>query len=211
LSKKHKAPKESTDKDASPVPDSAGEEPTDREESADPGESPPQQPSREALLERMAEKSRISDELRKENTEKEAQIKELNDKWLRTAAEFENYRKRTRKEWELLKQRSKAEVILEILSVLDDFERAFAVVEEAEPSDYVEGFRLIYNNLTQILEKIGVKQLDTLHTPFDPNYHMAVGQVDSETLESGQVAEVVLQGYLLGDTVIRPANVIVAK
>jgi molecular chaperone GrpE len=159
----------------------------------------------------MAEKSLQSAELAKQSARKDAQLKELNDKWLRTAAEFENYRKRTQKEWELLKQQSKAEVILEILSVVDDFERAFAAVEEAEQSDYVEGFRLIHNNLTQILEKIGVSRIDALHAPFNPTYHMAVGQIETDTVDSGHVAEVVLQGYRLDDTVIRPASVIVAK
>jgi molecular chaperone GrpE len=167
--------------------------------------------SRKALLERLFSKSEEIASVTKQNRELEAKAKELNDKWLRTAAEFENYRKRTAKEWELLRQQSKAEVILEILNVLDDFERAFTVAEGEKSDGFVEGFRLIYNNLTQTLERVGVKEFDALHEPFDPQYHMAVSQVEREDLEAGLVAEVVRKGYQLDGTVIRPAQVVVAK
>lgn len=181
------------------------------EDSAAPEPSDARTVSREDLIQRMADKNEMATKLAKEKAELEAKLKETNEQWLRTAADFENYRKRSRKEWELLKHQSKAEVVLEILNIVDDFERAFSAAEDAESSGFLEGFRLIYTNLTQTLEKIGVKELDALHHPFDPNFHMAVGQADREDLDSGVVAEVVQKGYLLGDTVIRPANVIVAK
>src|SRR5688572_17806087 len=91
------------------------------------------------------------DALTAEKSALEGQLKEFKDKWLRSAAEFENYRKRTAKEWELLKQQSRTEVILEVLNSLDDFERAFAVVEPGDESDFVKGIRLIYNNLARNL------------------------------------------------------------
>lgn len=167
--------------------------------------------SRKALLDHLFAKTEEITRLSKQNKELEAKAKELNDRWLRSAAEFENFRKRTAKEWELLRQQSKAEVILEILNVVDDFERAFTVAEGESSDGFVEGFRLIYNNLTQTLERIGVKEFDALHTPFDPQYHMAVSQVERDDLESGLVAEVLLKGYQLDGVVIRPANVVVAK
>lgn len=167
--------------------------------------------TRKALMDRLFSKSEEITKLSKQNREMEAKLKETNDKWLRTAADFENYRKRTRKEWDLLKQQAKAEILLEILNVVDDFERAFAVGESGESDGYVAGFRLIYNNLIQVLERAGVREFDALHKPFDPRFHMAVGQVEREDLAAGAVAEVLQKGYHLDDTVIRPASVLVAK
>jgi molecular chaperone GrpE len=180
-------------------------------ESADEEDSALRQMSRSDFLGMMAAKNEVNAELTRKNSELEAELKKANDKWLRTAAEFENYRKRTRKEWELLKQQSRAEVILEILAIVDDFERAFAAVEDSETTGFVEGFQLIYNNLIQALERMGVQELAALHQPFDPNYHMAVGQIERDDLDVGVVAEVVQKGYTMGDIVIRPANVLVAK
>jgi len=141
----------------------------------------------------------------------EAQAKDFKDRWLRTAAEFENYRKRSAKEWELLKQQSKTEVILEVLSSLDDFERAFATLEAADESEFVRGIRLIYNNLLTSLQKLGVSEIDALGLPFDPNRHMAIGQIETGEVASGHVAQVAEKGYSLNGTVIRPARVVVAK
>jgi len=151
------------------------------------------------------------DALTAEKSALEGQLKEFKDKWLRSAAEFENYRKRTAKEWELLKQQSRTEVILEVLNSLDDFERAFAVVEPGDESDFVKGIRLIYNNLARNLQKMGVQEVDALHQPFDPTRHMAIGQIESTDVASGHVAQVITKGYILNGSVIRPAHVIVAK
>lgn len=188
--------------------------------------------SKKQVLDRFAEKNSAITKLQKEkNTlEKErqqasaerelmaaeksaleGQVREFKDKWLRSAAEFENYRKRTAKEWELLKQQSRTEVILEVLNSLDDFERAFAVVEPGDESDFVRGFRLIYNNLLTALQKMGVSEIDALHQPFDPMRHMAIGQTETTEAPSGHVATVVTKGYMLNGSVIRPAHVIVAK
>ncbi len=189
--------------------------------------------SRKQILDRFAEKNSAISKLQKEKStlEKErqqwaserdsaasekasleGQVKEFKDKWLRSAAEFENYRKRTAKEWELLKQQSRTEVILEVLNSLDDFERAFAVVEPGdEADDFVKGIRLIYSNLLTALQKIGVSEVPALHEPFDPNRHMAVGQIDTTEVPSGNVAKVITKGYMLNGSIIRPAHVIVAK
>jgi molecular chaperone GrpE len=168
------------------------------------------QPSAKDVLNRLLEKNEIILKLNKDNAEKDKQLKDLNEKWLRSVAEFENYRKRTRKEWELLKQQSKTEVILEILSIVDDFERAFSVAED-EDDEFVQGIRLIYNNLASILDKFGVKEIESHNSSFDPNFHMAVGQLETDDVESGYIAEVIQKGYQLDDAVIRPARVIVAK
>ncbi|HEU4364569.1 MAG TPA: nucleotide exchange factor GrpE [Candidatus Krumholzibacteria bacterium] len=174
--------------------------------------------SRKDILNRFQEKNEVivrltrdKTRLEKENTELADQVREHKDRWLRAAAEFENYRKRTAREWELLKQQSKSEVILEVLNSLDDFERAFAVVEGAQESEFVQGIRLIYNNLLTALQKLGVTELDAHHKPFDPNVHMAIGQVETDEVESGHVAQVVGKGYSLNGALIRPARVVVAK
>jgi molecular chaperone GrpE len=181
--------------------------------------------SRRDILDRFQEKNTAITRLTKEKTalekklaaledEKstlEAQWKDAKDRWLRTAAEFENYRKRSAKEWELLKQQSKTEVILEVLSSLDDFERAFAAVGATDESEFVRGIRLIYNNLLQVLQKLGVAEITALGTPFDPTRHMAIGQIETSEVASGHVAQVAEKGYTLNDSVIRPARVVVAK
>lgn len=170
----------------------------------------PRAPSAKDVLNRLLEKNEIILMLNKDNAEKDKQLKDLNGKWLRSVAEFENYRKRSRKEWELLKQQSKTEVILEILNTIDDFERAFSVAED-EDNEFVQGIKLIYSNLLAVLEKFGVQVIESLNRSFDPSFHMAVGQLETEDMESGNVAEVIQKGYRLDDTVIRPARVIVAK
>ncbi|MCI0451780.1 MAG: nucleotide exchange factor GrpE [Candidatus Latescibacteria bacterium] len=149
--------------------------------------------------------------LEAEKSSFETQSKDHKDRWLRTAAEFENYRKRSAKEWELLKQQSKTEVILDVLNSLDDFERAFAAVDATDESEFVRGIRLIYNNLLQVLQKLGVTELDAMGAPFDPNRHMAIGQIETGEVASGHVAQVAQKGYALNGSVIRPARVVVAK
>ncbi|HEU4930042.1 MAG TPA: nucleotide exchange factor GrpE [Candidatus Krumholzibacteria bacterium] len=181
--------------------------------------------SRKDILDRFQEKNSAITKLSKEKQalEKqlagfqseraalEAQAKENKDRWLRTAAEFENYRKRSAKEWELLKQQSKTEVVLEMLNTLDDFERAFATLEGADESEFVRGIRLIYNNLLTALQKLGVGEIDAHGAPFDPSRHMAIGQIETSEVASGHVAQVAQKGYALNGSVIRPARVVVAK
>jgi molecular chaperone GrpE len=160
-----------------------------------------------SLFKRSADKLA---EIAAENEKLKGDVKDLKDKWLRSLAEFENYRKRTRKEWELLQQRSKADIVLDVLSVVDDFERALSVVGDQD-GDFVQGIRLIYNNLIAALEKLGVRKIDALNSSFDPTYHMAVAQIEREGAVTDQIVEVVQNGYFLGDFVVRPAKVVIAK
>jgi molecular chaperone GrpE len=131
-------------------------------------------------------------------------------KLTRQAKDLEKERKRTRKEWDLLKQQTKAEVLLEILDVIDDFERAFTVVGERD-DEFVQGIRLIYNNMLSKLERIGVRKIEALNTPFDPTYHMAIAQRETKDAKKNDVVEVAQNGYLLDNIVIRPSRVVVAK
>ncbi|UCG50828.1 MAG: nucleotide exchange factor GrpE [Candidatus Latescibacterota bacterium] len=194
--------------------DSAGSEKDSKADSdrkrGEPSEAKPSKLTKKEILTLLTEKNETILELTEKSEALEAKNKELKDKWLRSAAEFENYRKRTRKEWELLQQQTKADVILEILGVVDDFERAFSVVGEQD-DEFVQGIRLIYNNLMSSLEKLGINRIEALDTPFDPNYHMAVAQIEQEGAEQNHVVEVIEHGYLLGNAVVRPAKVVIAK
>jgi molecular chaperone GrpE len=158
-------------------------------------------------LERAEEKAA---DLTAENEVLRTEVKELKDKWLRSVAEYENYRKRTRREWELQEQRTKADVILDVLAVVDDFERAFSVAGERD-DDFIRGIRLIYNNLLSSLEKIGVRKIEALDAAFDPAYHMAVAQIERDGADSNHVIEIVQEGYCLGDFLVRPAKVVISK
>jgi molecular chaperone GrpE len=201
-----------------PEPLDDGPDPEDDIDAPDPVGGQSRRISREQVLQRFQEKNEVIARLTREKIaadkqreELENQAKEFKDKWMRSAAEFENYRKRSAKEWELLKLQSKSEVIQEVLNSLDDFERAFAVVEGTDENEFVQGIRLIHSNLLVGLQKLGVTELDANHQLFDPNVHMAVGQIETDAVESGHVAEVVQKGYSLDGVLIRPARVIVAK
>jgi molecular chaperone GrpE len=173
-------------------------------------EEPDWKPTKKGLRELLDHKHEMIVQLTQQTELLQNEVRDLKDRWLRSAAEFDNYRKRTRKEWELLQQRTKAEIILDMLMSVDDFERAFSVVGDRD-DDFIRGMRLIYNNLCSSLEKYGVRKIEALNTAFDPSYHMAVAQIDRDGAESNQVVEVVQEGYCLGDIVVRPAKVIVAK
>jgi molecular chaperone GrpE len=167
-------------------------------------------PTDQEVLQRLLEKNEVILQLSKKNVETEAKLKAMADKRVQLTAEYENYRKRTRKEWDLLQDRTRAEVIVEILNVVDDFERAMAAFADQD-DEFVQGVRLIYNNLLATLEKFGVRKLIALGEPFDPNYHMAVASIDSEDVESNHVVEIIQEGYLMDGDIIRPANVVIAK
>lgn len=176
-------------------------------EQAGPGR---RKPTDQEILQRLLEKNEVILQLSKKNVENEAKLKAIANNRVQLMAEFENYRKRTRKEWDLLQNRARAEVIVEILNVVDDFGRAMAAFGDQD-DEFVQGVRLIYNNLLTTLEKFGVRKLIALGQPFDPNYHMAVASIDSEDVESNHVVEIIQEGYLMDGDVIRPANVVIAK
>jgi molecular chaperone GrpE len=168
------------------------------------------QPSQQEIFQRLMEKNEVILQLTKKNAELEARRKSLEDKRIQLLAEFENYRKRTRKEWDLLKQQTRAEVFVELVKIVDDFERAFAALGDQE-NEFKQGIRLIYNNMMALLASFGVTKMIALGQRFDPNYHMAVAHTDSPEFESNHVAEVVLDGYLMDGVLLRPASVVIAK
>ena len=144
----------------------------------------------------------------------ETQLSELNDKYLRLAAEFDNFRRRTLKERQDLLNYATENLIKELLPTVDNLERALSHAgEQKEASDsenLSEGVELTYRSLLQALEKSGVRAVETEGCPFDPKVHEALRQSPSEDHEPGTILEVYQKGYLLKDRLLRPALVSVA-
>jgi len=144
--------------------------------------------------------------------------KEDEERYLRLVAEFDNFRKRSSRQYSQLIKSANEEIILEILNVVDDFQRALeslSAPDNRNKSDDCEnilaGMRLIYDKLTAVLKNRGVREIEALNQPFDPHYHEAVMQSPSEDHEEGTVINVVSQGYMLDDKVLRHAKVVVAS
>ena len=137
------------------------------------------------------------------------QLDEARDKLLRTAAEYDNFRRRSQKEKEAIYTDSKAEIIGKLLPVIDNFERASAA--EADPENYKKGIEMTVRQLLDALTAMGVEAFGAAGDPFDPNIHNGVMHVDDETLEENVVADVFIKGYRMGDKVIRHASVKVAN
>ena len=135
-------------------------------------------------------------------------ITSLEDKVKRQMAEFDNFRKRTTKEKEQMFSMGEKSVIEKMLPVVDNFERGLAAVPEAEKGSAIaSGMEMIYKQLMKQLEDLGVKPIEAVGKEFDPNFHNAVMQVESEELESGVVAQEYQKGYTYHDTVIRHSMV----
>ena len=137
-----------------------------------------------------------------------AQINELQDKVMRQMAEFENFRKRSEKEKSAMFETGAKNVIEKILPVVDNFERGLATVPENEKdSPFVDGMNKVYKQLITELETLGVKPIEAVGKEFDPNFHNAVMQVESDEYESGVVAQELQKGYTYHDMVVRHSMV----
>ena len=139
-------------------------------------------------------------------------ITALEDKVKRQMAEFDNFRKRTSKEKEQMFSMGERSVIEKMLPVVDNFERGLAAVPEAEKGSAIaSGMEMIYKQMMKQLEDLGVKPIEAVGKEFDPNFHNAVMQVESDELDSGVVAQEFQKGYTYHDTVIRHSMVGVAQ
>ena len=140
----------------------------------------------------------------------QAKIDELEDRVKRQMAEFENFRKRTDKEKTMMFETGAKSVIEKILPVVDNFERGLATVpEDDENAAFANGMKMIYKQMMDELDKLGVKPIEAVGQEFDPNFHNAVMQVESEEYESGIVAQELQKGYMYHDTVVRHSMVAV--
>jgi len=147
--------------------------------------------------------------LKKQIEEADAKASEYKDSWMRSQAEFQNYKKRIERDNELLRVNMKGDIIKKILPVLDDLERAM----QNRPADesWANGIELIVRKFQTTLDSEGIKRIEAEGKEFDPNFHEAISNEPSEEVESGHVIAVVQNGYMLGERVIRPALVRVAQ
>lgn len=139
-------------------------------------------------------------------------VDELEDKVKRQMAEFDNFRKRTEKEKTAMFETGARSVIEKILPVVDNFERGLATIpEEEKGTPFAEGMEMIYKQLLTELEKMDVKPIPAVGEEFNPDFHNAVMQVESEEYDSGVVAQELLKGYTYRDTVVRHSMVAVVS
>lgn len=145
----------------------------------------------------------VEETLRKE-------LEEQKDLLLRTAAEYDNYKKRTLREKEELSEFTKASFLKDLLPALDNFKRASdAGMDNVE--EFKKGMEMSIKMFMDILDKMGLKEINCQGKEFDPNFHYAVSKIDDESLGENIIAQVFQTGYTLGETVIRPAMVVVAN
>lgn len=148
---------------------------------------------------------------KKKKDKKDEQIEELNDRVKRQMAEFDNFRKRSEKEKSMMFDMGAKNVIEKILPVVDNFERGFTTVEDADKDDaFVQGMQQVYKQLMTELEAIGVTPIEAVGQEFNPDFHNAVVQVESEEYESGIIAQEFMKGYMYKDSVVRHSMVSVA-
>lgn len=149
---------------------------------------------------------------KKKKDKRDEQIEELTDRVKRQMAEFDNFRKRSEKEKTQMFDLGAKTIIEKILPVIDNFERGFTTVEESDKEDaFVQGMDMVYKQLMTELEAAGVKPIECIGKEFDPDFHNAVMQVESEEYESGIVAQELQKGYTYKDTVIRHSMVAVVS
>jgi molecular chaperone GrpE len=134
----------------------------------------------------------------------------VDDRLLRLAADFDNYKKRAARERAEYVALANERLVKELLPILDDLERALNAAEEHEEAQLEEGVRLVHRSLASLLERQGVKEIATTGK-FDPHVHEALLAQPSDEAEQGDVLDVIQKGYKLGDRVVRPARVIVAE
>lgn len=164
-------------------------------------ETKPEEPQEEVKEEKKAEK-----------TDKE-KYEEINDKYLRLAAEYDNYRKRTLKERMELTKNAGEDILVNILPVMDDFERALGSIDQAKDINAVkEGIQLIYNKFKEFLKQKGVKEIDAKEKEFDTDLHEAITKIPaSDEKLKGKVVDVIEKGYYLNDKVIRFSKVVIGE
>lgn len=170
-----------------------------------------QQESKEAVKEEKKEKKKKEKADKKQEALKE-KIEELEDRVKRQMAEFENFRKRTDKEKTAMFETGAKSVIEKILPVVDNFERGLAAVpEEEKGAGFAQGMEMIYKQLMTELENMDVKPIPAVGEEFNPDFHNAVMQVESEEYDPGVVAQELQKGYTYRDSVVRHSMVAVVQ
>jgi molecular chaperone GrpE len=139
------------------------------------------------------------------------EVQEINEKYLRLYAEFENYKKRVNKDKEELIKYGNESLIYELLPVIDNLEMAIKHATSNVNESLIQGVEITLKELKKTLEKFGLIQIEAENKPFDPQYHHAMSQVERDDIEENMVVEELRKGYMLKDKVLRPSFVTVSK
>jgi molecular chaperone GrpE len=159
--------------------------------------------------EKKEEASKDKKKAGKKKDKRDEQIEELTDRVKRQLAEFENFRTRSEKEKAQMYDMGAKTIIEKILPVVDNFERGLAGVQEGDA--FGDGMKMVYKQLMTSLEEAGVRPIDAVGQEFNPDFHNAVMQVESEEYESGVIAQELQKGYMYRDTVVRHSMVAVVQ
>ena len=168
-------------------------------------------PESENIPEDEQLKEEKTEEKQKEETcEEVKEDEDLNTKYLRLMADFQNYKKRTEKQKSEIHAYANEKIVLKLIEVMDNFERALGA-DNSDGDGFRQGIEMIFKQLSDVLADSGVKEIETENAVFDPNFHNAVMMEDTDEVESGMISEVLQKGYTLNGRVIRPAMVKVAN
>ncbi|HHW27960.1 MAG TPA: nucleotide exchange factor GrpE [Syntrophomonadaceae bacterium] len=156
-------------------------------------------------------KDDVQESIEEKLAAKEKELNDLNQRFLRLAADFENYRRRTRQEAAEIRRTANERLLRELLPIIDNYERALEAAKKDLPENMYTGIEIIYRQLCNLLAQEGVEAIESVGKPFDPQYQEAFQRVESSEYPEGTVTAEVQKGYLLQGKVLRPALVIVAK
>ncbi len=163
----------------------------------------------------LSPENAVSDDDDVENSSEDSfsdKLQELEDKWLRAVAEFDNYRKRTAKEFLRKEKEGKVDVLTDLLEVFDAFDQALHHSKDASDLEsFKKGFDMIFNKFIGVMKKHDVKVIEPVGEDFDPELHDAMMYTESKDYDEGKVAQVYQKGYMIDGTMVRHAKVIVSK
>ena len=183
----------------------------DHKEPEEVDESASEDEAGSALKEDEAETD-VAETLQKELAAKEAEVKELNDRWLRAQAEFQNFKKRAQREQGRFREQATGELVQRLLPVLDNLEKAMRYsADRAEDDPLRHGTELIFGQLKEVLEKEGLSEISASGEMFDPEVHEAVMTVEVDDAAADRVVEEFQKGYIFRGKLLRPAKVSVGK
>lgn len=166
----------------------------------------------EKIPKEEVDKTEINTEnIEEEAVEKTEDVEDVNGKYLRLMADFQNYRRRTEKEKADIYAYANEKLVGDLLDVIDNFDRALEQTEEVQPKGFVTGMEMICKQLGEVLEKSGLEEIKALGETFDPNFHNAMMTEETDEYEEGLVSEVLQKGYMLNKKVVRPSMVKVAR
>jgi molecular chaperone GrpE len=195
---------------STPAQGQAPSEPLTEDEVPGPAKEIEEAPSKKALRAEVEEIKSLRHKLKKKEHELKVAKKtseELHDKYIRLLAEMENQRKRLDREKSDFFQFALADVLRELLSVLDNFERALQSKDHGDGKSFQEGVELIYRQFLDMVRRLGVKPVETENKKFDPALHQAVASEESDEVAEPVIGEVLLKGYKLNERLLRPAAV----